>query len=259
VVAQDEHGMQRDYWYDMARCHTDLLSANAIGDMAAKRALSRLGAREIATGRYPVVFDATVANSLIGHLLGGISGGNLYRKTSFLCDSLGSSVLSGIVHLSEDPHVIGGLSSANFDAEGVATQARTVVDAGVIQGYFLGSYSARKLGMKTTGNAGGSHNLHLRSTVATQSELLKQMGTGLLVTELMGQGVNMLTGDYSRGAAGFWVENGVIAYPVEEITIASNLKDMFKGIVGIGDDALKRSANHIGSILIDQMMVASQS
>lgn len=259
VVSENEQGMQRDYWYDMARKHQDLSSPSDIGQMAAKRALRRLDAKSIDTGKYPVMFDATVSNSIVGHLLGAISGGSLYRQTSFLCGSLGTKVLSDIVQLTEDPHIIGGLSSANFDAEGVATQARTVINQGVVEGYFLGSYSARKLGMTTTGNAGGSHNLYLHPTVGTQAELLKQMGTGLLVTELMGQGVNMLTGDYSRGVSGFWVENGMIVHPVEEITIASNLKDMFQGIVGIGNDALKRSANHIGSILIEQMMVASQS
>ncbi len=258
MVTQDDSGMQRDYWYDMARSQDKLASAQDIGQMAALRAVRRLGSKAITTGKYPVVFDATIANSLIGHLLGGLSGGNLYRQTSFLCDSLGKNILSDIVHLSENPHIVGGLSSANFDAEGVATQKRVVIDGGVVNGYFLGSYSARKLGMTTTGNAGGAHNLFLQPTVESQSELLKKMGTGLLVTELMGQGVNMLTGDYSRGAAGFWVENGVIVHPVEEITIASNLKDMFKGIVGIGNDTLKRSANHIGSILIDKMTVASQ-
>ena len=258
VVAADKSGMQRDYWYDLARSAADLDSAEAIGQTAAKRTVRRLNAQSVPTGVYPVLFDATVSGSLIGHLVGALSGGALYRQTSFLVDSLGTQVLAPWVNLHERPHIPKALGSAWFDAEGVATAARTVVGAGVVEGYFLSSYSARKLGMHTTANAGGAHNLHLDATCATQADLLRQMGSGLLVTELMGQGVNTITGDYSRGAAGFWVENGVIAYPVEEITIASRLQDMFMGMVGAADDALKRSAHKVGSVLIAQMTVAGQ-
>ena len=258
VVAADKSGMQRDYWYDLARSAADLDSAEAIGQTAAARTVRRLNAQSVPTGVYPVLFDATVSGSLIGHLVGALSGGALYRQTSFLVDSLGTQVLAPWVNLHERPHIPKALGSAWFDAEGVATAERTVVGAGVVEGYFLSSYSARKLGMHTTANAGGAHNLHLDATCATQADLLRQMGSGLLVTELMGQGVNTITGDYSRGAAGFWVENGVIAYPVEEITIASRLQDMFMGMVGAADDALKRSAHKVGSVLIEQMTVAGQ-
>lgn len=258
VVAADAGGMQRDYWYDLARDAADLDSPELIGQTAAARTVRRLHARSVPTGSYPVLFDATVSGSLIGHLVGAISGGALYRHTSFLVDSLGKQILAPWVVLRELPHIPKALGSAWFDAEGVATQARTVVENGVIGGYFLSSYSARKLGMQTTANAGGAHNLHLNATHASQADLLRQMGSGLLVTELMGQGVNSITGDYSRGAAGFWVENGVIAYPVEEITIASRLQDMFLGMSGAADDALKRSAHKVGSILIERMTVAGQ-
>lgn len=210
----------------------------------------------MATGKYPVIFDTTIAGSLIGHLVGALSGSALYRQTSFLVDSLGKQIMAPWVCLTEKPHVKKALASTYFDAEGVATHERTVINEGSVAGYFLGSYSARKLGMRTTGNAGGVHNLYLNHTHASQDDLLKTMGTGLLVTELMGQGVNAITGDYSRGAAGFWVENGVIAYPVEGITIASRLQEMFMAMVGAADDALKRSTHKVGSILIDNMTIA---
>ncbi len=258
VVAADAAGMQRDYWYDLARSADDLAAPEAIGRMAAERTLRRLGARSVPTGSYPVLFDATVSGSLIGHLVGALSGGALYRQTSFLTDSLGQRVLAPWVVLQELPHVPRALASTWFDGEGVATRPRTVIDQGVVAGYFLSSYSARKLGMQTTANAGGAHNLYLNTTHADQAALLREMGTGLLVTELMGQGVNTITGDYSRGAAGFWVENGVIAWPVEEVTIASRLQDMFAGLVGAADDALKRSAHKVGSLLVDRMTVAGQ-
>lgn len=258
VVAADAQGMQRDYWYDVARDAADLDGAQCIGAMAALRTIRRLGARSVPTGSYPVLFDATVSGSLIGHLVGAISGGALYRHTSFLEHSLGKQVMAPWVCLQELPHIPKALASAWFDAEGVATHERLVVSEGVVNGYFLSSYSARKLGMVSTANAGGAHNLYLTPTHTKQADLLRQMGTGLLVTELMGQGVNTITGDYSRGAAGFWVENGVIAYPVEEITIASCLQDMLMNMVGAADDALKRSAHKIGSILIEQMTVAGQ-
>ncbi|WP_374694897.1 metalloprotease PmbA [Snodgrassella alvi] len=256
VVAADASGMQRDYWYDLSRDARDLADAEIIGQTAATRTVRRLDGRSVATGKYPVIFDTTIAGSLIGHLVGALSGSALYRQTSFLVDSLGKQIMAPWVCLTEKPHVKKALASTYFDAEGVATHERTVINEGSVAGYFLGSYSARKLGMRTTGNAGGVHNLYLNHTHASQDDLLKTMGTGLLVTELMGQGINAITGDYSRGAAGFWVENGVIAYPVEGITIASRLQEMFMAMVGAADDALKRSTHKVGSILIDNMTIA---
>lgn len=256
VVAESGAGMERDYWYDVAVCADDLERPEAIGQTAAARAVRRLNSRSLPTGNYPVVFDNTLSPAFIGHIVGALSGGSLYRKNSFLLDSLGKQILPAGFTLREDPHIPRAFGSTYFDNEGVATQPRNVIENGVVQGYFLGSYSARKLGMSSTGNAGGAHNLLLNATVPTQNDLLKQMGTGLLVTELMGQGVNILTGDYSRGAAGFWVENGVIAYPVSEITIAGRLQDMMLDIAGVADDALRRSSNKIGSILIGNMTVA---
>lgn len=256
VVAADENGMQRDYWYDSACRHPDMDSPETIGQTAARRTLRRLGSRSIPTGNYPVLFDTTVSGGLIGHLVGALSGGALYRQSSFLIDSIGKKVLPDFLNLREEPHIPRSFRSSYFDAEGVATAPRFVIQNGIVEGYFLSSYSARKLGMQTTGNAGGAHNLYLNHTHETQSDLLKEMGTGLLVTELMGQGANTITGDYSRGAAGFWVENGVIAYPVHEITVAGRLQDMYRDIVGVADDALRRSSNKIGSILIAGMTVA---
>ena len=215
-----------------------------------------MNSRSIPTGNYPVLFDATVSGGLIGHLVGALSGGSLYRQSSFLIDSIGKQVLPDFLSLREEPHIPRAFGSTYFDSEGVATWPRFVIRDGIVEGYFLSSYSARKLGMQTTGNAGGAHNLYLNHTHETQSDLLKEMGTGLLVTELMGQGVNAITGDYSRGAAGFWVENGIIAYPVHEITVAGRLQDMYRNIVGVSDDALRRSSNQIGSILIGSMTVA---
>lgn len=256
VVAADEHGMQRDYWYDASCCHTDMDSPETIGRTAAHRTVRRLGSRSLPTGNYPVLFDTTLAGGLIGHLIGALSGGALYRQSSFLLDSLGKQILPDFINLREEPHIPRLFGSTYFDSEGVATQPRFVIENGVVQGYFLSSYSARKLGMTTTGNAGGAHNLHLNHTHPSQAALLKEMGSGLLVTELMGQGVNTITGDYSRGTAGFWVENGVIAYPVHEITIAGRLQDMYRNIVGVADDTLRRSSNKIGSVLISEMTVA---
>ncbi|MDO5058743.1 MAG: metalloprotease PmbA [Neisseria sp.] len=256
VVAADEGGMQRDYWYDLARSPQELMSPEAIGRTAAERTVRRLNGLSVPTGSYPVLFDATVSGSLIGHIVGGLSGASLYRESSFLLNSLGRKILPEFLSLREEPHIPRAWSSTYFDAEGVATQPRFVIENGIVQGYFLSSYSARKLGMQTTANAGGAHNLLLNSTCPSQADLLKQMDTGLLVTELMGQGVNMLTGDYSRGAAGFWVENGVIQYPVEEITIAGRLQDMLLDIEGVADDALRRSSHKVGSILVGKMMVA---
>ncbi|WP_035051496.1 metalloprotease PmbA [Andreprevotia chitinilytica] len=255
LIAEDESGMQRDYWYTSARAQADLDSAASVGRKAGERAVRRLGARRVKTGEYPVLFEAPVAASLISHWVSAVSGSSLYRKSSFLVDSLGTSVFSPIVNIVEDPFLLRGQASGAFDGEGVATTRRELVQAGVLNGYFLSSYSARKLGMETTGNAGGPHNLLVDAT-ATFEQLLQQLGTGLLVTELLGHGINMVTGDYSRGAAGFWVEKGVIQYAVEEITIAGNLRDIFKGIVGIGDDILPSSSKRVGSTLIDKLTVA---
>ncbi|WP_281361487.1 metalloprotease PmbA [Chitinibacter bivalviorum] len=258
VIGEDESGMQRDYWYTAARAPSDLEGAAAVGRRAGERTVRRLGARRLKTGEYPVLFEASVAGSLIGHWINAVSGSSLYRKSSFLVDSLGQPVFAPCVTITEDPFTPRGFASGAFDAEGVATAARTVVEKGVQQGYFLGSYSARKLGMDTTGNAGGPHNLFVAPTDVASS-LLAKMGTGLLVTELLGHGINMVTGDYSRGAAGFWVENGIIQYPVEEITIAGNLRDMYQRIVAIGDDALASSSRKVGAILIERMTVAGDS
>lgn len=256
VVAADENGMQRDYWYDSSCRHQDMDSPAQIGQIAAERTLRRLNSRSIPTGNYPVLFDATVSGGLIGHLVGALSGGALYRQSSFLIDSIGKQILPDFLSLREEPHIPRAFGSTYFDSEGVATRPRFIIRDGIVESYFLSSYSARKLGMQTTGNAGGAHNLYLNHTHETQSDLLKEMGMGLLVTELMGQGVNAITGDYSRGAAGFWVENGIIAYPVHEITVAGRLQDMYRNIVGVSDDALRRSSNQIGSILIGSMTVA---
>jgi PmbA protein len=256
VIAVEGDEMQRDDWYSSARAPEDLAVPEAIGDYAGRRALARLRARKIGTRSAPVLFEAPVANGLLSSFVSAASGGSLYRKTSFLVDALGKQIFSPIVRIVEDPFVPRGLASGWFDEDGVATQARTVVDAGVLQGYFLGTYSARKLGMKTTGNAGGNHNLILAPGERDFVGMLRELGTGLLVTDLMGQGVNMVTGDYSRGAAGYWVEGGEIAYPVEEITIAGNLRDMFRGIVAIGNDALVRGSRQCGSILVSEMTIA---
>jgi PmbA protein len=256
VIAESASGMQRDYWYSVARRAQDMQGALDVGRIAGERTVRRLDARKVATTQVPVLFEASLASGLIGHFVGAISGSSLYRKSSFLLDSLGTQVFSPIVQLSERPHLPLGLASSAFDAEGVVTVDRELVSNGVVNGYILGSYSARKLGMQSTGNAGGTHNLLLASTGENFQQLLQKMGTGLLVTELLGHGVNPVTGDYSRGAAGFWVENGVIAYPVEEITIAGNLRDMFKGIVAIGNDILVRGSKQCGSILIERMTVA---
>ena len=257
VIAEDGDAMQRDYWYTNARDMTDMESAEYVGKLAGARTVRRLGARSISTCQVPVLFEAPLASGLISSLIGAISGGSLYRKSSFLLDSLGTQIASPLLNIEELPHLKKGIASSSFDSEGVATKSRKLVENGVLQGYVLGSYSARKLGMATTGNAGGSHNLIVRSTGQNFADLLKLMGTGLLVTEVLGHGLNMVTGDYSRGAAGFWVENGVIAYPVEEITIAGNMSDMLKQIVAVGSDVIAQSSKQTGSILIEKMTVAS--
>lgn len=256
VIAGKEESMQRDDWYSTSRNPLEIASPEAIGDYAARRALARLGGRKIPTCKVPVLFEAPLAASLIGNFVHAASGGSLYRKASFLLDSLGSPVFSKAVHITEEPHLRGALASCLFDSDGVATRRRDLVSEGVLQGYFLGTYSARKLGMQSTANAGGCHNLIVRSGDLDFVGLLKKMGRGLLVTELLGQGVNYVNGDYSRGAAGYWVEGGEIAFPVEEITIAGNLRDMFRQVVAVGNDVLVRGSRQVGSILLEEMKVA---
>ncbi|MEY4598476.1 MAG: hypothetical protein RLZZ445_1273 [Pseudomonadota bacterium] len=256
LIAGKGDGMQRDDWYETVRDPADLPAPEFIGRKAGERAIARLKARKVPTEQVPVLYESGVAASLMGHFVSAVSGGSLYRKSSFLLDSLGKPVFSPIVQMTDLPLIPKGLASGAFDEEGVATQARDIVRDGVVQGYFLASYSARKLGMQTTGNAGGNHNLMMKDTGEDFAALLKKMGRGLLVTELMGQGVNPVTGDYSRGAAGFWVENGAIAYPVQEITIAGNLKTMFKNIVAIGNDVSRRSSRQCGSVLVEGMTLA---
>ncbi|WP_407279901.1 metalloprotease PmbA [Aromatoleum evansii] len=258
VIAGEGDGMQREYWYDTRRDAAELTSAEEVGRRAAERALARLGAKKIKTCEVPVLFDATLAVSLIGNFVYAVSGGSLYRKSSFLLDSLGQPVFSPVVNISERPHLPKAFGSSPFDSDGVATHDREVVTNGVLQGYFLSTYSARKLGMQTTGNAGGSHNLIVKPGDMDFAALVKHMDRGLVVTELLGQGVNYVTGDYSRGAAGFWVEKGKIKHAVEEITIAGNLRDMFRNIVAIGNDALPRGAKICGSILIERMKIAGR-
>ena len=252
--------MQRDAWYSSMRNAADLASPEAVGRYAAQRALSRLGSRKIPTTQCPVLFESTLAAGLLGGFVQAVSGGSLYRKSSFLLDSLGKMVFPKHIDILEDPFIQGGKGSSPFDEEGVRVAPRKVVQGGRVQGYFLSSYSARKLGMKTTGNAGGSHNLVMTSRLTQASDdldaMLQKLGTGLFVVELMGQGVNYVTGDYSRGASGFWVENGKIAFPVHEITIAGNLKDMLKGIEAVGADAYNYGAKTVGSILVNRMKVA---
>lgn len=256
VIAESEAGMQRDYWYSTARAAGQLQSAAEVGRIAGERTLRRLNARKLKTMQAPVIFEAPIATGLLGNFVSAVSGGNLYRKTSFLLDSLGQTVFAPTVQIVERPHIKQALGSSPFDTEGVATQDREVIRDGVLQGYFLSTYTARKLGMHSTGNAGGCHNLIIESSALDFAALLKKMDTGLVVTELLGQGVNPVTGDYSRGAAGFWVEHGEIQYPVEEITIAGNLKDMFKQIVAVGNDVVVRGSRQSGSILIENMTIA---
>jgi PmbA protein len=256
LIAGQGEAMQRDGWYSLALAEADLESPAAIGRQAAQRALSRLSPRQIATGDYPVLFSAEMARTLVGHLIGAVSGGALYRRASFLVDSAGTQLFPEWFSIRERPFVQRGLRSAAFDAEGVATRESALVEAGVLQRYVLGSYSARKLGLPTTANAGGVHNLDIAANTGDFEAMLRGMGRGLLVTELMGQGVNNITGDYSRGAAGFWVEKGAIEYPVDGITIAGNLKAMFRGIEAVGSDVDPRSHIGTGSILVGKMTVA---
>jgi len=248
--------MQRDYWYSSVRDWRELEYGEKIGRTAATRALARLKARKLATTTAPVLFVPELARGLIGHFLGAIRGGSQYRRASFLLDSAGQQIFPAWMNISERPHIARALGSAPFDSEGCATHDRELIAGGMLDGYVLSTYSARKLGLKTTGNAGGVHNLIVGSGSDDFAALVKNMGRGLVVTELMGQGVNGVTGDYSRGAAGFWVENGALAYPVHEITIAGNLRDMFRQIVAVGSDVDARGGVRTGSILLEKMTIA---
>jgi PmbA protein len=259
-IAKDAKGMQRDDWFSSSRLHAELASPEAVGDYAARRALARLGARKLGTRQCPVLFEAPLACGLLGNFVQAASGGALYRKSSFLVDALGKPVFAPHVSIEEDPYLPRGSGSSPFDEEGVRGLKRAVVRDGRLEGYFLSSYSARKLGMKSTGNSGGSYNLTLRSR-NTEAEddlevMLRRLNRGLLVTELIGQGINYVTGDYSRGASGFWVEQGRIQYPVEEITIAGNLKHMFGAIAAVGTDEVVRGSKISGSVLVEGMTVA---
>jgi PmbA protein len=273
VIAGADDAMERDYWYAVARDAQDLPSASHVGRIAAERTVRRLNARQLKTMQAPVLFEAPIASGLLGNFASAVSGGSLYRKSSFLLDQLDQQIFSSHINISDIPDIRKGLASSPFDDEGVQTQHRVIVENGVLRGYFLGSYSARKLGMRTTGNAGGNHNLILKPSQESLGKLLgkladeksdelnfagllKSMSRGLLVTELLGQGVNQVTGDYSRGAAGFWVEHGEIQYPVHEITIAGNLKDMFRNIVAVGNDVMVQGSRQCGSILVENMTIA---
>jgi PmbA protein len=258
VIGDDNGGMQRDFWYTAARAPEDLQPAAEVGRIAGERTARRLKARRLGTLDCPVLFEPSEAADLLNAFVHAVSGGSLYRQSSFLPDSAGQQVFAPVVNVREEPHLPRARGSAPFDSEGVATAPRDVVRNGVVQGYFLGSYSARKLGLASTGNAGGAHNLVVMPGDDDFEALLRRMGRGLLVTEQLGQGVNPVTGDYSRGAAGYWVEDGAIAYPVEEITIAGNLKDVFRDIVAIGRDVDRRGSRHIGSLLVARMTVAGQ-
>ncbi len=259
VIGQGKNGeMERDYSYTVARHCDDLWTPEKVGQQAAEKTVSRLDAKRLKTGKFPVMFASDVATGLLGHLVMAISGGNLYRKSSFLLDHLGKQILPSWFSVSERPHILRGLASSPFDSEGVRTLDTEIITDGVLATYLLTSYAARKLDMDPTGHAGGIHNWFVKSTGQNFDQMLKELGTGLLVTEVMGQGVNIVTGDYSRGAAGFWVENGEIQYPVSEITIAGNLKDMFNQIVAVGSDVETRSQIQTGSILLESMKVAGE-
>jgi PmbA protein len=258
LIAQEGEHMQRDYWFTTARDPADLESAESVGATAGKRALARLGARKLATRKAPVIFSPDMARGLYRHFIGAIRGPSQYRKASFLLNAAGEQVFPDFVQMHERPHILKGLASAPFDDEGAATHDRELLANGILQGYVLGSYSARRLGLTTTGNAGGIHNLIVETSGDSPGHdaLLRRMGSGLLVTELMGQGVNGVTGDYSRGASGFWIEGGVIAYPVHEVTIAGNLRDIYRNIVALGGDVDARGSLHCGSVLIGEMTIA---
>jgi len=258
LLAQEGEDMQRDYWYTAARKPAELDDLGAVGRRAGERAVARLGARQLSTRKAPVLFAADMARTFFGHLVSAVRGSSQYRKTSFLLDAAGKQILPSFLQMQERPHLRRALASSPFDAEGVTTRDRDLVRDGVLQGYVLGSYSARKLGLRTTGNAGGIHNLLVESAEGALSteQLLKRLDRGLYVTEMMGQGVNGVTGDYSRGASGFWVEDGVIAYPVHEVTVAGNLRDMFQGVRALGSDVDTHGAIRTGSVLIDEVTIA---
>jgi PmbA protein len=258
VLGADGDAMERDYWYSTARDWRDLESVDSVGRRSGERAVRRLGARKLSTMKVPVLFGPDVARGLVGHFVGAVRGGSQYRRASFLLDAAGTQVFPDWFSISERPHLPKALASAPFDHEGVATRDRELVTGGVLLGYVLGTYSARKLGLRTTGNAGGTHNLIVPGRGRDLDAMLALLGRGLFVTELMGQGVNGVTGDYSRGAAGFWVEDGRIAYPVHEVTVAGNLKDMFRSIVDVGSDVDVRGGIRTGSILVEQMTIAGE-
>ena len=258
MIAESDGQMQRDYHYDVSRVAGDLASAESIGRRAAERAVRRLGARPVPTCDVPVLFSAELATGLFGHFLAAISGGNLYRQSSYLEGALGEVLFPEWLNLDERPHLLRGLASSAYDSDGLATYAKPFVEGGKLVSYVLGTYSGRKLGMPSTANAGGVHNLYVTQGDEDQAALIRRMGRGLLVTELMGQGLNLVTGDYSRGAGGFWVESGEIQFPVQEVTIAGNLRDMFRQIVAVGNDVERRSSIHTGSVLIERMKVAGQ-
>ncbi|MDU0810350.1 MAG: metalloprotease PmbA [Burkholderia sp.] len=261
-IAGTRQNMQRDEWYTSKRSPSDLALPKEVGHYAARRALARMGARRLSTHKGPVLFEAPLAAGLLGTFVQAVSGNMLYRKISFLMESIGKLIFAPHVQIIEDPYILRAMGSAPFDQEGVRTRARNVVKDGIVEGYFLSTYSANKLGVKTTGNAGGSHNISLLSSETQPDDnldmMLRKLNTGLFITELMGQGINYMTGDYSRGAIGYWVENGVIQYPVEEITIASTLSDMFRKIVAIGSDTIVRGTKESGSVLIEQMTIGGQ-
>jgi PmbA protein len=256
MIATDREDMQRDYAYTVNRDFDAMISAQLVGQQAADEALSRLHARKLTTRKVPVMFRADIASSFFGHLIAAISGGNLYRKSSFLLGSLGQRIFPDYLTIEEKPHIKRALASSAFDSEGVATKNRQIIKSGCLDSYLLTSYSARKLGLSSTGHAGGIHNWLVGANGGDFNAMLQQLGTGFLVTELMGQGVNIVNGDYSRGAAGFWVENGQIAYPVSEVTIAGNLTDMFKGLIAVGQDTDMKGSIRTGSIIIEQMQLA---
>jgi PmbA protein len=258
VIGQEGESMQRDYWWTSARAASDLEAPDMVGRRAAERTLARLGGRQISTRTAPILFRAEVAAGLLRHLTGAINGTSLYRRASFLLDHLGQRIFPEFVRIWEEPLLPRGLSSAPFDGDGVATSAKAFVSGGVLESYVLDTYSARRLGMETTGNAGGVRNLHIAMGELNLAGLMRQMGTGLLVTELLGSGVNTVTGDYSRGASGFWVEGGEIAYPVEEITIAGNLRQMYQGLIAVGNDCDFPGSTRTGSWLIDEMTIAGE-
>jgi PmbA protein len=258
VIAEDSNGMQRDGWYSKARDYNDLQSVKDISQEAAKRTIARLGSRKLTTRQAPVIFEAPIASGLFSALITAIAGGSLYRRASFLLDKKGEQIFSDHINIVERPYIMKALGSAPFDNDGVATRERDIIKNGVLEDYVLSAYSARKLGLQTTGNAGGVHNLVIESGKESLDELIKKMDTGLLITDMIGFGVNQITGDYSRGASGFWVENGELVYPVEEITVAGNLVDMYKNIIGIGNDVDPRGNVLTGSVFMDTMTIAGE-